>query len=110
MMYKVINEYLNFVNIRESEEIYNILTSFLDNCEMIKNYTVTVNFKRYIVDIKLKDYNVENSVCCFDMFNKAVSYPYSEMHVRFNEGKCIRYRYITSKENKDAIYCDIMIR
>ena len=108
-MYKVINEFLNMVNIKENEEIYNRLSYFLANCEMIKKYTVTVNFQRYTVDIKLKEFNVENSVYCFDMFNKSVSYPYSEMHVRFNEVKCIRYRYITSKENKDAIYCDIMI-
>ncbi|MBO6114839.1 MAG: hypothetical protein J6P57_07260 [Lachnospiraceae bacterium] len=109
-MYKVINEYLNMVIIKENEDIYNRLTNFLDNCEMIDKYTVTVNFQRYIVNIKLKDYNIDNSVCCFDLFNKAVSYPYSEMHVRFNEGKCIRYRYVTCKENKEAFYCDIMIR
>lgn len=108
-MYKVINEYLNMVNIKENDEIYDRLTDFLNQCEMIKKYTVDVNFQRYVINIKLKKYNIDNSVEFFNQFNKAVSYPYSEMHLRFNEGKCIRYRYITSKENKDAFYCDINI-
>lgn len=108
-MYKVINEYLNMVNIKENDEIYNRLTGFLSQFEMIKKYTVDVNFQRYVINIKLKKYNIENSVECFNQFNIAVAYPYSEMHIRFNEGKCIRYRYITSKENKDAFYCDINI-
>ena len=108
-MFRVINEYLNKVNICDNEDIYNLLTDFLDNCDMIEKYSIKVDFKRYTVNIKLKDFNVENYVICFDRFSNAVSYPYSEMHVRFNEGKCIRYRYITSKENKDAFYCDIII-
>ncbi len=108
-MYKVINEYLNMVNIKENEEIYNRLMDFLSHYEGIKKYTIDVNFQRYVINIKLNSFNIDNSVECFNQFNKAVAYPYSEMHIRFNEGKCIRYRYITSKENKDAFYCDINI-
>ncbi|MBQ7707889.1 MAG: hypothetical protein IJT72_08950 [Lachnospiraceae bacterium] len=108
-MYKVINEYLSMVNINENEEIYNRLVNFLDHCELIKKYSVNVNFQRYVVDIKLNNFSIDNAVDCFNRFNLSVSYPYSEMHIRFNEGKCIRYRYITSMESKEAFYCDIVI-
>ena len=105
-MFRVINEYLAKVNLIDNEEINKLLTDFLDNCELIDRYSIKVDFNKYNINIKLKDFNVENSVICF---NSAVSYPYSEMHVRFNEGCCIRYRYITSKEDRTAFYCDISI-
>lgn len=108
-MYKVINEYLSMIKINENEEIHGRLVNFLDHCELIKKYSVNVNFQRYVVDIKLKDFSIDNSVECFNRFNQSVAYPYSEMHIRFNEGNCIRYRYITSMESKDGFYCDIII-
>lgn len=107
-MFRVINEYLGKVNLQANDEIYNLINLYLSNVTDIKKYTVTVNFKRYVVDIKLSDYSVEQAIKVFNDFNSKISYPYSSMHVRFNEGKCVRYRYITSRENKDAFYCDIV--
>lgn len=108
-MFRVINEYLGKVNLQANDEIYKMISDCLDDCKDIKNHTVTVNFQRYMVDIKLKKYSVEEAVKVFNYFNNKISYDYSSMHVRFNEGKCVRYRYITSKEDKNAFYCDIII-
>lgn len=107
-MFRVINEYLGKVNLQANDKIYDTLTGYLSHLKEVKKFTVTVNFKRYVVDIKLNEFSVENAVRAFNDFNSSISYPYSSMHVRFNEGKCVRYRYITSKEDKDAFYCDII--
>ncbi len=108
-MYKVINEYLSKVNLQSDNVIYSLLTSYLDSVTTIRKSTVTVNFNRYIVDIRLNEFSIDKATEIFNDFNKAVSYPYSSMYVRFNEGSCVRYRYITCRENKDGFYCDIII-
>jgi len=107
-MFRVINEYLSKVNLQSNDQIYNMITSYLAGNKDILKYTVTVNFKRYMLDIKLKDYSVDNVVKMFNDLIEHISYPYSSMHVRFNEGKCVRYRYITCNENKNAFYCDMI--
>ncbi len=108
-MFRVINEYLGKVNLQANDEIYNRLTGVLNENMDIKSTTVTVNFQRYMVDIKLKKFSVEKAEEVFKLFNQNVSYSYSSLYVRFNEGKCVRYRYVTSKEDKRAFYCDIII-
>lgn len=107
-MYKVINEYTSKVNLQENDDIYNRITDFLQSIKEIKQVSVSVSFKRYVLDIKLKKYSVENATLVFNKINTGISYSYSSLFVRFNEGKCVRYRYMTSNENKDAIYCDII--
>ena len=59
------------------------------------------------VKLTLQD-NILVEAEIFNMINSNISYDYSSFYVRFNEGSCVRYRYITSSENKDAIYCDII--
>lgn len=108
-MYRIINKYMEYVSLQADDKIYNRLTDFLKNTSDIKKYSVTVNFKRYMVDIKMENFSVENAAELFDLFNSQISYPYSAMHVRFNEGKCVRYRYITCKENREGFYCDIVL-
>lgn len=107
-MYKVINEYTSKVNLQENDDIYNRITDVLQSIKEIKQVSVSVSFKRYVLDIKLKKYSVENAALVFNKINTGISYSYSSLFVRFNEGKCVRYRYMTSNENKDAIYCDII--
>ncbi len=107
-MFRVINEYMAKVNLLANDEIYRKLTDFLEGISDIKKYTVTVNFRHYVIDIKMKNFNVESSTELFNLFNAHISYPYSSLYVRFNEGKCVRYRYLTSKEDKTGIYCDII--
>ncbi len=107
-MYKVINEYTAKVNLQANEEIYNKIVDFLSNIKEIKSITVSESFSRYVVDIKLKKYSVEKAAEVFNKINSGLSYAYSSLYVRFNEGKCVRYRFMTSKENRDALYCDII--
>ena len=108
-MFRVINEYMIKVHLRSDKEIYDRLNMYLSSCEDIDYYTVTVNHNIYVVDIKVENFMLELAEKLFGDFNKGVSYPYSSLYLRFNEGKCVRYRYITSQENKDAFYCDIII-
>ncbi len=107
-MYKVINEYTAKVNLQANEEIYNRIINFLNDIKDIKSVGVSESFNRYVLDIKLKKYSVEKASEVFNLINVGLSYPYSSLYVRFNEGKCVRYRFMTSKENKDALYCDII--
>lgn len=107
-MFRVINEYMNKVNITSNNTIKNVISNHLNNYEDIKKYSINVNFNQYVVDIKLKEYSIEKVEELFAKFNQEVSYSYSSLYVRFNEGRCVRYRYITSNENKDAFYCDII--
>lgn len=107
-MYKVINEYLSKVHIEENRLIEEKIGNFLKNCQYVKMYNLSVNYKRYMLDVHLLDYSVDRAKEFFDGFNRAISYAHSSVYIRYNEGKCVRYRYITCKEDKAAIYCDIM--
>lgn len=86
-MYKVINEYLGKVNLQANDTIYNKINDWSKDIKEIQSCTVTVNFKRYIVDIRLKKFSIDEVKKVFDKFNECISYPYSSMYVRFNEGK-----------------------
>lgn len=108
-MFRVINEYMSKVHLRSDKEIYDRLNTYLSMCKDIDYFTVTVNHNIYVVDIKVGNFTLELAEKLFGDFNKNISYPYSALYLRFNEGKCVRYRYITSQENKDAFYCDIII-
>ncbi|MCM1084574.1 MAG: hypothetical protein NC393_07220 [Clostridium sp.] len=108
-MFRVINEYMSKVHLRSDKEIYDKLNTYLSSYEDIAYFTVTVNHNVYVVDIKVDNYTLALAEKLFGDFNKNISYPYSALYLRFNEGKCVRYRYITSQENKDAFYCDIII-
>lgn len=107
-MYKVINEYTSKVNLQANADIYNIIDNILKDISLIKSYSITDSFNRYVLNITLKKYSIEQAGKVFDIINSHLSYAYSSFYVRFNEGKCVRYRYITSSENKNAIYCDII--
>lgn len=97
------------VNLISDSWIQEKIEGFLKDYEAVDYYTVKVSHNIYVVDIKLTNYSVDEAKCVFDSFNQAVSYPYSALYVRFNEGKCVRYRYLTSKEDKEAFYCDLII-
>ena len=107
-MFRAINEYLTKVNLQSNDAIYRKLYDFWNECEGIKKFSVTQNFNRYIINVYLEDFSIDNASEYFETFWKKNSYPYSSLHVRFNEGKCVRYRFVTSKENKDAFYCDLV--
>lgn len=107
-MYKVINEYTSKVNLQANEKIYNSIYKLLKDITEIKTISISDNFNRYVLDIKLYAFSVDKAAQVFNYLNNGISYSYSSLFVRYNEGSCVRYRYITSNENKDAIYCDII--
>lgn len=107
-MYKIINEYMSKINMIADEEVTNRISDCLSDLEEIKLYTLTVNYKHYVLDIYIHDYSVEEAANVFTKIQNAISYPFSSIHVRFNEGQCVRYRFMTCKENKDGFYCDIV--
>ena len=107
-MYKVIDQYTSKLNLQANQDIFIPFDTFLKKQNNIKKYSISNSFNRYVLDIKLTKYSVDASEELFRKINSEISYSYSSIYVRYNEGKCVRYRYITSKENKDAIYCDII--
>lgn len=107
-MYRVINEYLSKVNLDISNDIYEKIDIFLKSEENIEKYCINVSFKNYIVDIKLADFSVEEAAREFLRISDHMSYDYSSMHVRYNEGTRVRYRFVTCRENKSAFYMDII--
>lgn len=108
-MFRVINDYMEKVKLQSDDRIRGMFEEYLKNCSSVEKYTISVNYNRYVIDVRLKNFSVEKAAKLFDGFNSAVAYPYSALHVRFNEGKCVRYRFITCKENKEGYYCDIVI-
>lgn len=107
-MYKIINEYMSKINMLANEEITNKLSNCLKEHDKIKSFTLSVNYNHYILDIRMKDYSVEHAADVFADVQNVIAYSYSSFHVRFNEGNCVRYRFLTCKENKDGFYCDIV--
>ena len=108
-MFRVINDYMSKININTDDEMYSVMKDYLDESELIKRYSINVNFNRYIVDIKLHKYSVEASDQMFREFVSITAYPYSHISVRYNEGSRVTYRYVTCKENKSGVYMDIII-
>ena len=74
----------------------------------IGSITVNVSFNKYIVDIRLKDYSIENADKYFRYLISAISYPYSHISIRYNENTRVKYRFATCKEDKTGIYMDIV--
>lgn len=108
-MYKVINDYMSKMNMIANSEITDRITGCLSDISEITKYTLSVNFRRYILDIYVKDFDISKATSVFNNIQNVISYPYSSFHVRYNEGKCVRYRFLTCKENKEGFYCDIVI-
>ncbi len=107
-MFRVMNDYMKEIKLQVSEQFYNGIKECLENNSQVTGYCITVNFNRYIVDIKLKDYSIEEARHVYQSLVDYIACPYSEFSVRYNEGKAVRYRYATCTENKEGYYCDIV--
>jgi len=108
-MYRIINEYLSKMNMVANDEVRNRIESAVSDLEEISRYSLTEHFGRYMLDLRIEDYCVDSAGVVFQKVSNLIGYSYSSIFVRFNEGSCVRYRFLTSKENKDGIYLDIMI-
>ncbi len=108
-MYKVINAFMQNVTLSDSEAVWDRLKSFFSEAEGIARYGITASYQKFFIDVKLSAYTVEAAEALFRRFSSVVSYAYSALYLRFNEGSCVRYRYLTAKEDKQAIYCELQI-
>ncbi len=108
-MFRVMNEYMRNINLKVNDKFTKKLDSTLKASENISTFCITVNFNRYIVDIRLKDYTVNSAKEEYERLIENISCDYSQMSVRYNEGKAVRYRFATCEENKDGYYCDVVI-
>ena len=108
-MFRIMNEYLSKVSLQVGDDIYGRIDNVLRTEKGIKKYSVNTNFNRYIIDIKLDGYSLEKAEEFYRRLSEKLSYPYSSMYLRYNEGAMVRYRFITCKEDKTGIYADIVI-
>lgn len=107
-MFRVMNDYMKEIKLQVSEQFYNTIKECLENSPAVASYCITVNFNRYIADIKLKDYSIEEAGSVYQTLAGCIACPHSEFSVRYNEGRAVRYRYATCNENKEGYYCDIV--
>lgn len=107
-MFRAMNDYMKEIKLQVSEQFYNTIKACLEKDETVASYCITVNFNRYIIDIKLKDFSIDQAGHTYRKLICQIACPYSELSVRYNEGKAVRYRYATCTENKSGYYCDIV--
>ncbi|MCR5543042.1 MAG: hypothetical protein K6F55_02760 [Eubacterium sp.] len=108
-MFRAINEYLAKINVVTDQSMYEAMSSFLEKTKLVDNFSINVNYNRYIVDIKMKKYSVSAADKLYRKFISAIAYSYSQISVRYNEESRVRYRFASCKENKTGVYMDIII-
>lgn len=107
-MYKVINEYMSKVVLQAGEEVRRQLCKEIESVHAVKSFSVTERAKQFVIDMKLVSFSVEEAARVFYELQGKIANPYSSIYVRYNEGRCVRYRFITCRENKEGIYCDFI--
>lgn len=107
-MITFMNQYVAKINLISDDLTKNLLIAALKMNDNVSDYSVIVRNHKFIVDIKLNIYTVEYVTKVMDGFVSETHYPYSSFYLRFNEGKQIRYRYASCKEDKEGFYCDIV--
>ena len=107
-MFRVVNEYISKLNIATDSEVYDRMEAFLKSKAQVVDYSINVNYNRYIVDVKMKKYTVGSADKLYRSFEAAVCYPYSHISVRYNEENRVRYRLVTCREDKHGVYMDII--
>ena len=107
-MFRVFNEYIKYIQLSTAPDVECAFNHYLADCKGIKSYCVTIHYNRLVVDIHLNKFSMEQAEKQFIKLSSAVSYPYSQMYVRFNEGDVIRYRYASCNEAKVGFYCDVV--
>ena len=105
----IMNDYVAKINLLSDDVTKSILNISLTDQPNIEKSNVLIKSNRYIVDIKLKEFSVENAVAVMNLFMVKTRYHYSAYFIRFNEGNLVRYRYATCKENREGFYCDVVI-
>jgi hypothetical protein len=107
-LFRVFNEYLSKVNVTTDEKLKEKMEGFFKDENKISKATINLNYNKYVIDIIMDEFTVECADVCFRKLICAVAYPYSSLWTRYNEGNHVCYRFLTSKENKNAVYMTIM--
>ena len=108
-MYRVMNEYLAKVKIAIDERFSQKLDLFLADRTDVVKYCINVNYNKYVADVHLKNFSIEEADRLFCLIQAAVAYPYSHMSLRYNEGEIVRYRFVTCNEEKKGVYMDLIL-
>ena len=108
-MVSIMNDYVAKIKLLSDDVTKSIIKVALDEQLNIESSNVLIKSNRYIVDIKLKEFSVEDAVIVMNLFMEKTRYHYSAYFIRFNEGTLVRYRYATCRENKEGFYCDVVI-
>lgn len=108
-MYKIMNEYMSKVQLQSGPNLQQKLCDIVNSIKGIRKFSVTEHFRQFVIDMKLSSFSVEKATIVFHELQNKIACPYSSFYVRFNEGSCVRYRFITCREDKKGIYCDIII-
>lgn len=108
-MVSIMNNYVSEINLSADVMTQGILNTALTEYSEINNSSVLIKSNRFIVDIHLHKFSIEDAAIIANDFMKKTGYHYSSFYIRFNEGNRVRYRYASCKENKEGFYCDIVI-
>lgn len=108
-MYRVMNEYLAKVRLEIDVLFSQKMDLFLADQPEVVKYCINVNYNKYVVDVHMKQFSIEGADRLFCQLASAVTWPYSHMSLRYNEGSCVRYRFVTCNEEKRAVYMDVIL-
>lgn len=108
-MLTIMNQYIDQITLLSDDVTKGILSSALSDQPVIIKHNILIKSNRYIVDIKLGDFTIENAIQVMNQFMERTRFHYSAYFIRFNEGNRVRYRYATCREDKNGFYCDVVI-
>lgn len=109
-MYKIMNEYLSKVSLQSGETLRLSLYEHVKSMKEVRSFSVVERAKQYIIDMNLVSFSVEEAEKAFRKLQEKIAYAYSSFYIRYNEGKCVRYRFVTCREDKNGLYCDMIFR
>lgn len=108
-MVSIMNEYIAKINLLSDDVTKSIFNAALLDQENVAKSSILIKSNRYIVDIKLDNFSIEQAIKVMNCFMERTRYHYSAYFIRFNEGNLVRYRYASCKENREGFYCDVII-
>lgn len=107
-MFRVLNEYIGRLTLQLDDDLIHKVEEVIMEDESTKTVTINVSFNKYIVDVRMKDFSVDEADRAFRDLAEEVAYPYSHISVRYNESSRVKYRFATCKEDKTGIYMDVV--
>ncbi|MBQ8950012.1 MAG: hypothetical protein IJ065_02470 [Eubacterium sp.] len=107
-MFRVLNEYIGRLTLQLDENLIHRVEEVIMKDKSTNTVNINVSFNKYIVDVRMKEFSVEEADRAFRQLECSVAYPYSHISARFNESTRVKYRFATCKEDKTGIYMDVV--